>query len=95
MKKIKYLFLLLVGILSTTIFSQENDEPLKCETPSRESYYVNNPKAFIEANRLEEFTKRFIQERKKEKKETHLIKHQGMLYLWFFMFLEPTLLVKK
>lgn len=67
MKKIKYLFLLLVGILSTTIFSQENDEPLKCETPSRESYYVNNPKAFIEANRLEEFTKRFIQERKKEK----------------------------
>ncbi|WP_299105747.1 GEVED domain-containing protein [uncultured Tenacibaculum sp.] len=68
MKQIKTFFVLVFITFTTSIFCQETDAPLRCETPSRENYFSNNPKAYIEAKKLEDFTKKFIEEKKKETK---------------------------
>ncbi|WP_051263673.1 GEVED domain-containing protein [Tenacibaculum ovolyticum] len=70
MKKLTKTILLFLGLLSLPMYCQEsNDIPIRCETPSRQNYFLQNNKAKIEADKLEELTKKFIKKRKEQFKK--------------------------
>ncbi|WP_431167387.1 GEVED domain-containing protein [Tenacibaculum halocynthiae] len=70
MKQLTRTILLLIGLLSFSTYSQESDDiPTRCDTPSRQNYFLQNDKARIEAEKHEHLTKKFIKKRKEEFKK--------------------------
>lgn len=61
----KNVLIWMMTLLSIHLGAQEQDEaPIPCSTPTRESYFEQNPNARQEAEKLERITRNFIQQKR-------------------------------
>lgn len=51
---------IMMGFLSLSTMAQEDEIPARCSTPSREVFFENHPDARLEADQLEQMTRKFI-----------------------------------